>query len=91
LLELLVLRAKLYYFIAVGFTGRVSVQPLLAGLQKGLAPLVVNTRGYAFSAADLCYAVFTFQTFQYYTDFLFRVEFTAGFSLDLSDYRLNFP
>jgi hypothetical protein len=71
LLELLVFFAEPSHLAATGLSESVALQTLLACLQKCFTPLIVHTRGNAFSATDVGDAVFTLEAFQNDSDFFF--------------------
>ena len=87
LLQLSVLVAQVFDFVARGFAKRIARQLLLAGLKEILAPAVVEIRRDALSAAEFRHALLTAQTLEHDADLFLRCELPACPAANLSHGR----
>jgi hypothetical protein len=81
--------AQLHNFNTIRFSLGIPLKPLLASLQKILAPAVAKVRANTFPPAELRYARFTLQPFKHNPDLLFSGELAAGIPSNLADNRLG--
>jgi hypothetical protein len=84
-LQLPVLAVQVFDFVADGFSDRVSCRPILAGLERVLAPSVAGIRGDDFSSTQIRDALLTSQPFENCADLLFRRELPSGSAADRLD------
>jgi hypothetical protein len=88
LFQVMGLATQMLDLVDGGRTRRVAGQPLLAGFEELLRPVVIEALGNAFAPAQRGNAVLATQAFQHDADLLFRRILLAGRAADVLDWRV---